>query len=111
MMRPVRCCRCGCARFQKLQESSVELFSWTDGDAEYAYEQRVPGGSVVSRLICERCGNAAPIPPARWNQLRAADQATEEATDTVDTEDRIREEDIDYPTATFPIALRWRRIA
>ena len=109
-MRPLRCCRCGCGRFQKRQESFVELFSWTDGDAEYAYEQRVPGSSVVSSFICEQCGNAAPIPPARWNKLRSADPAPDEAADAPSTEDGSRGEDIECPVAALPVEPRWRRI-
>ena len=67
----LRCCRCGCNTFRKVQESVVELFAWDDGNEVYAREERVAGSPSVSSFVCERCGSAAAIPPAQWARLRS----------------------------------------
>ena len=59
MSRQLRCCRCGCNTFRKVQESIIELFAWDEGNEIYAREERVEGSPSVSSFVCERCGSAA----------------------------------------------------
>jgi hypothetical protein len=73
MSRQLRCRPCGGTRFRKVQESVIELYAWSEGDAEYAREERVPDSAIMSTFACERCGSRTPISPGRWVRLVSAE--------------------------------------